>query len=154
MFVLLQDGEVIGINTMKVTAGISFAIPSDRVREFLQHEEKRRSQSSWFGSSEVKRRYIGIMMLTLTPKILAELKLRDPSFPDVSHGVLIHKVIIGSPAHQAGLKAGDVVLEINAQKAQSSDDIYDAVHTQPKLTMIVRRGCDTLMVNIIPESAE
>ena len=32
--------------------------------------------------------------------ILAELKLRDPSFPDVSYGVLIHKVIIGSPAHQ------------------------------------------------------
>lgn len=32
--------------------------------------------------------------------ILAELKLRDPSFPDVAHGVLIHRVIIGSPAHQ------------------------------------------------------
>ncbi|XP_074677755.1 serine protease HTRA2, mitochondrial isoform X3 [Strix aluco] len=95
------DGEVIGVNTMKVTSGISFAIPSDRLRKFLQKEEQRKS--SWFGNAETKRRYIGVMMLTLTPSILAELKLRDPSFPDVSYGVLIHKVIIGSPAHQLAI---------------------------------------------------
>uniref|UniRef100_A0A8C4KKL8 Serine protease HTRA2, mitochondrial n=1 Tax=Dromaius novaehollandiae TaxID=8790 RepID=A0A8C4KKL8_DRONO len=146
------DGEVIGVNTMKVTSGISFAIPSDRLRKFLQKEEQRKS--SWFGNAETKRRYIGVMMLTLTPSILAELKLRDPSFPDVSYGVLIHKVIIGSPAHQAGLKAGDVVLEINGQASRRAEDVYDAVRTQQNLALLVRRGYDTLLVSVVPEVTE
>ncbi|XP_006872490.1 PREDICTED: serine protease HTRA2, mitochondrial isoform X2 [Chrysochloris asiatica] len=59
------DGEVIGVNTMKVTAGISFAIPSDRLREFLHRGEKKNSS---FGVSGSQRRYIGVMMLTLTPR--------------------------------------------------------------------------------------
>lgn len=40
------------------------------------------------------------LTVILPCSILVELKLRDPSFPDVAHGVLIHRVIIGSPAHQ------------------------------------------------------
>nr|XP_048702553.1 serine protease HTRA2, mitochondrial isoform X3 [Caretta caretta] len=148
----IDDGEVIGVNTMKVTSGISFAIPSDRLREFLQKGEQRKS--SWFGSTEMKRRYIGVMMLTLTPSILAELKLRDSSFPDVSYGVLIHKVIIGSPAHQAGLKAGDVVQEINGQAVRRAEDIYEAVRMQNSLTLLVRRGHDVLLVNVSPEVTE
>ncbi|XP_073770669.1 serine protease HTRA2, mitochondrial-like [Danio rerio] len=144
------DGEVIGINTMKVTAGISFAIPSDRVRLFLDRSVDR----SWFGESGSKRRYIGVMMLTLTPSIIEELRMRDPSFPDVSHGVLIHRVIVGSPANRAGMKPGEVIIEINGVKVNTSEEIYNAVRTSESLNVLVRRGADLLMLHMTPESTE
>ncbi|KAM9341019.1 serine protease HTRA2, mitochondrial-like [Symphorus nematophorus] len=146
------DGEVIGINTMKVTAGISFAIPSDRLKLFLDQAVKKKS--SWFGESETKRRYIGVMMLTLTPSIIAELKLRDPSFPDVTHGILIHKVIIGSPANRAGLLSGDIVLEINGVKVNTSEEIYQAVRNSDQITMVVQRGNELLRLQMTPEYTE
>ncbi|KAM3831521.1 serine protease HTRA2, mitochondrial isoform 1-T2 [Vipera latastei] len=146
------DGEVIGVNTMKVTPGISFAIPSDRLRVFLEQEQKHKE--SWFGSSEGRRRYIGVMMLTLTPSILSELKGRNPSFPDVSYGVLIHKVIVGSPAHQSGLKPGDVITEINGRASRRAEDIYEAVRTQSRLTLQVHRGYEVLLLTITPEVTE
>lgn len=47
-----------------------------------------------------KRRYMGITMLTLTPQIIHELQARNHQLPiDVTHGVLVWKVVIGSPAY-------------------------------------------------------
>ncbi|KAK5916802.1 hypothetical protein CgunFtcFv8_011749 [Champsocephalus gunnari] len=145
------DGEVIGINTMKVTAGISFAIPSDRLQLFLDQASKKKN--TWSGESETKRRYIGVMMLTLRPSIIAELKLRDPSFPDVTHGILIHRVIMGSPSDRAGMLPGDVVLEINGVKVNTSEEIYKAVRSD-QITMVVQRGQKMLRLQISPEFTE
>ncbi|GAA6213553.1 serine protease HTRA2, mitochondrial-like [Lates japonicus] len=146
------DGEVIGINTMKVTAGISFAIPSDHLRLFLERAAKRKS--SRFNESETRRRYIGVMMLTLTPSIIAELKFRDPSFPDVTHGILIHRVIMGSPANRAGMLPGDVVVEINGVTVNTSEEIYQAVRNSDKITMVVQRGRERLRLQMTPEYTE
>ncbi|XP_035023412.1 serine protease HTRA2, mitochondrial [Hippoglossus stenolepis] len=146
------DGEVIGINTMKVTAGISFAIPSDHLRGFLDKAAKRKSSRS--GESDTKRRYIGVMMLTLTPSIITELKLRDPSFPDVTHGILIHRVIMGSPANRAGMLPGDVVVEINGVKVNTSEEIYQAVRSSDQITMMVQREDELLRLQMTPESTE
>ena len=59
----------------------------------------------WFGSdSDVtrpKRRYMGITMLTLTPAIINELRTRyNQPFSDVTKGVLVHKIVVGSPAFE------------------------------------------------------
>lgn len=146
------DGEVIGINTMKVTAGISFAIPSDRVRAFLDQTANRNFSRP--SEAEHKRRYIGVMMLTLTPSIITELKLRDPIFPDVTHGILIHRVIVGSPADRAGLLPGDVVLEINGTDVKTSEEIYKAVHSSDRIKVLVQRGNKLLHLQMTPEVTE
>lgn len=94
------DGEAIGINSMKVTAGISFAIPIDYAKQFLERaKEGGRKKNSSTPPSTV-RRYMGITMLTLTHEIIEELRQRSHAIPNsLNNGVLVWKVIVGSPAH-------------------------------------------------------
>ncbi|XP_048365689.1 serine protease HTRA3 isoform X2 [Sphaerodactylus townsendi] len=87
------DGEVIGINTLKVTAGISFAIPSDRISRFLSENNSKQSQDG-------KKRFIGLRMLTITPELVEELKFNNPDFPEVGSGIYVHEVVPNSPSHR------------------------------------------------------
>ncbi|XP_055953548.1 serine protease HTRA2, mitochondrial-like [Argiope bruennichi] len=135
------DGEAIGINTMKVTEGISFAIPSDRAVEFLERTEKAKKES-WnpFKSSDKKQKYLGITMLTLTPTVIRELQERNPDFPNVGHGVMVWRVMINSPSFEAGIKHGDVITGINGKEIHSASDIYSLLKSEDVLDIhIVRR---------------
>ncbi|TKS86613.1 Serine protease HTRA2, mitochondrial [Collichthys lucidus] len=154
----IDDGEVIGINTMKVTAGISFAIPSDRLRVFLDQAAKKKS--SWFGGSESKRRYIGVMMLTLTPRVEVERSVvprRDARHPDSQsdHGLTGQQVSRSETVgERAGMQPGDIVLEINGVKVNTAEEIYHAVHSSDKITMVVQRGEELFRLQMIPEYTE
>lgn len=52
---------------------------------------------------------------------------------------------------RAGLKAGDVLLEINGQPSSRAEDVYKAVRTEPHLALLVRRGSESLRLTITPE---
>ncbi len=83
---------------MKVTAGISFAIPIDYAKDFLKRGKETRSKG--LSSMPTVKRYMGITMLTLTDEILRELRQRSSTVPEeIKRGVLVWKVIIGSPAN-------------------------------------------------------
>ncbi|KAG2463148.1 HTRA1 protease, partial [Polypterus senegalus] len=147
---IINDGEVIGINTLKVTAGISFAIPSDKIRQFLAESHDRQAK----GKVVTKKKYIGVRMMSLTPILAKELKERQKDFPDVTSGAYVIEVIAKTPAAAGGLKEHDVIININGQAVTSASDVSDAIKKDSTLRVVVRRGNEDAVLTIIPEEID
>ncbi|XP_066892861.1 serine protease HTRA3 isoform X2 [Kogia breviceps] len=162
------DGEVIGINTLKVAAGISFAIPSDRITRFLTEFQDKHGKD-W------KKRFIGIRMRTITPSkcshgdksesnlesrpicqlisssLVEELKASNPDFPAVSSGIYVQEVVPNSPSQRGGIQDGDIIVKVNGRPLADSSELQEAVLTESPLLLQVRRGNDDLLFSIVPE---
>uniref|UniRef100_A0AAZ3P5E4 Uncharacterized protein n=1 Tax=Oncorhynchus tshawytscha TaxID=74940 RepID=A0AAZ3P5E4_ONCTS len=147
---IINDGEVIGINTLKVTAGISFAIPSDKIRQFLAESHGRQSK----GRLLPKKKYIGVRMMTLTPTLAKELKERTSDFPDVTSGAYVIEVIPKTPAETGGLQESDVIITINSQRITSASDVSSSIKRDDTLRMVVRRGNEDIMLTVVPEDID
>ncbi|XP_060922291.1 serine protease HTRA3 [Limanda limanda] len=141
------DGEVIGINTLKVAAGISFAIPSDRITRFLNDSLDKHNKDV----GVKKKRFIGIKMLTITPALTEELKQQKPDFPDVSSGIYVHEVIPHSPAQKGGIRDGDIIVKLNGRPLMTTADLQGALQEETALLLEVRRDNDDLLFNIEPD---
>jgi serine protease Do len=110
------QGEVIGINTFIFTGsdnyrgsiGIGFAIPIDRAKRVVK-------EILTFG----KRRtiYTGISVQDLSRSIALALGY------DRSSGVVVSEIHKGSPGEAAGLKQGDIILQMGNRRIHSSGDI-------------------------------
>ncbi|KAI5701457.1 hypothetical protein M8J75_009763 [Diaphorina citri] len=137
------DGEVIGINSMKVTAGISFAIPIDYAIEFLTNYKRKDKDRTI-----THKKYIGITMLTLNEKLIEQLR-RDRHIPyDLTHGVLIWRVMYNSPAYLAGLHQEDIIIELNNKPCHTAKDIYAALEStdeKPLELLVIRSGAKFLI---------
>ncbi|KAM6964573.1 serine protease HTRA1B-like [Tautogolabrus adspersus] len=144
------DGEVIGINTLKVTAGISFAIPSDKIRQFLAESHDRQAKGKTFQ----KKKIIGVRMMSLTASLAKELKERQSDFPDVTSGAYVIEVISRTPAEAAGLQESDVIISINGDRITSASDVSAAIKRDDQLRTVVRRGNEDVILTIVPEEIE
>ncbi|KAK9501775.1 hypothetical protein O3M35_012446 [Rhynocoris fuscipes] len=148
------DGEAIGINAMKLTTGISFAIPIEYAKEFLKRNEDKR-KGIYTKGTENPRRYMGITMLSLTPQIIGDLRARKKSVPsDLTQGVFVWKVVVGSPAHNGGLMPGDIITKINGEPCVGASTVYKLMESSvPVLKMEVYRNGEKLYFSVTPEAS-
>lgn len=55
---------------------------------------------------------------------------------------------------RAGLLPGDIVVEINGVRVNTSEEIYKAVRSSSNITMVVQRGHEMLQLQVTPEYIE
>jgi len=110
-------GELIGISTAILSPtggnlGIGFAVPSNKARFVMEQIAK---------SGKVRRGYLGVTIQNLTPELAKRLGITN------DHGALIRDVESGSPAERAGLRPGNVVVEINGKPVTDGRDLQRAL---------------------------
>jgi S1-C subfamily serine protease len=143
------NGEVIGINTLVRSgpgAGLGFAIPINLAR---------RVADQLASGGSVVHPYLGLQLVPLTARVARD-NNRDPDalvkLPE-RDGALVQKVLPESPAEVAGLKRGDLVVEIAGQAVRNPSALLQQVEKsqvgQP-LSLKVVRGQRELQLSIKP----
>ena len=132
-------GEVIGINTAVAQGAenIGFAIPINKAKRDVESVER---------SGKIIYPLLGVRYMNITKDLADKEKLgRD-------YGALLRPaenepaVAAGSPAEQAGLKAGDIILEL-------SGELVDTDHTLASLIQKHHPG-DEITLKVLREGKE
>ena len=117
------DGKVIGINTAIVAAGqgIGFSIPINQARDAMQQLITR---------GKVVRGWLGIVIQDVTDQLAGSFGVKE------REGVLVAEVMKGSPAETAGLKPGDVVVDLSGTPIKEVPDLQRRIASiRPGQTM-------------------
>jgi len=107
-------GQVVGMNTAIATRtggyqGIGFAIPVDMLRKIIPQLIK---------EGRVARGYLGVM-ITDDPRLLRTFGLEQ--------GVVVDNVLEDSPADDAGLQRGDVIVEVDGRAMRDSAHLRSTI---------------------------
>lgn len=103
-------GRLIGINTMIVSGsggsqGVGYAIPVNLARNVMEE---------LIEDGRVRRGYLGVMLRDLTPEYASFFEVEN------DEGVLVEHVARDGAAEDAGVRNGDVIVEFNGEKVDSS----------------------------------
>jgi Do/DeqQ family serine protease len=115
------DGRLIGINSAIFSqsggsVGIGFAIPSSLVKSVLEAARH---------GGHVARPWLGASGQPVTPELARNLRLSHPE------GVLIKDIAPRSPAQNAGLRIGDVILSVNGHDVGDPEELRFRLATLP-----------------------
>jgi serine protease Do len=127
----------------KRTLDLPVTITQSREPEIVASEEKKEKPDLGAVSP------FGLHVKDLSPDLARELGLETPG------GVVISSVLPGSRADEAGLRARDVILEVNRAAVKNVDAYQAALKASAKgkiLLLLVRRGDTTVYVTIKPEA--
>ena len=134
---LNSRGEVIGVNTGIYSRsggydGISFSVSANVAR----HVALRLIDSGKFESG-----YLGI---NLEPQLSDDARSFYPALEDHEKAVLVANVIAGSPAEKAGIRAADLIVEVNGEKTNSVGELIYQIGLNPPGTVVevvvIKRG--------------
>lgn len=134
-------GRVIGINTAVSNkgSGIGFAIPSNLTKRVIKDLIK-------FG--KVIRPWLGVV----GENILADQDLGRNFDNSGVYGVVVSNLIVDGPAHKAGLKIGDLIMEVSQKKVQDTNQlqrILDGHSPDDRIRMkLYRRPKGYLYINL------
>jgi serine protease DegQ len=111
------DGEVIGVNVAYIppearAVSIGFAIPAPVVRDVVPQ---------LIEDGEAEHAYLGVRPIPVTDDLSSSFDL------GVEEGVLVQSVAQGSPAAGAGLRSGDVIVELGGDPIRTAEDLYSAI---------------------------
>ncbi len=141
------NGDVVGINTAIVSGAqnIGFAIPINQAKRDIESVKQ---------SGVIKTPYLGVRYLMVNSDIA-----KKQSLP-VDYGALLRgddngpAVVPNSPADKAGLKAEDIILEVDGTKVDDSNPLISLVNQHSvgdTLNLKVQRGSQTIDVNVTLE---
>ncbi|MDZ8106569.1 MAG: HhoA/HhoB/HtrA family serine endopeptidase [Nostoc sp. DedQUE12a] len=139
-------GEVIGINTAirPDAMGIGFAIPIDKAKAIASALQR---------DGKVAHPYLGVQMLTLTPE-LAKQNNTDPNSPiqiPEINGVFVMQVVPNSPAASAGIRRGDVIVQVDGKAITTAEQLQNLVEDSrlgQVLQVKVQRGNQTQQISV------
>ncbi|BAY44103.1 peptidase S1 and S6 chymotrypsin/Hap [Scytonema sp. HK-05] len=140
------QGEVIGINTAirGDAMGIGFAIPIDKAKTVATKLER---------GETIAHPFIGVQMEELTPELAKQFNSNPNSpiqLPEIN-GVLVRQVVPNSPAAAAGIRPGDVIVQVDGQRITKGAqllDIVEASRVGQELQLKVQRGNRTQQLSV------
>lgn len=141
---LNAKGEVIGINTaIRADAqGLGFAIPI---------ETAKRIAAQLFTKGKADHPYLGIHMVTLNDRTKEEIKSQGDFDFKVNQdtGVLVVRVIAGSPAERAGLEPGDIISKVGDRPVATSVEVQEQVENstigEALIVEVIREGNEKII---------
>ena len=134
-------GQVIGINTAIVADAnnIGFSIPINSTKGLIEGLLK---------TGEVKRAFLGVNFINITPSVAKELKL------SVTEGAYVfgdNAVSPNSPAAKAGIEKGDIITKINDNqigRSQGLSTIIGMYRPNTKVTITILRDGKTITKDV------